>query len=93
MELLIKTVFFNHAREVVKTNRSKHANAAVMTTHNNMLLNVYGADVAEVTDMETGELYATITRSKSGKVTTETYRDPRNYMDPIRRSMHSLLSF
>lgn len=91
--LLIKTVFFNHLGEVVKTNSSKNHNAAIMYAQNNMLLNVYGADVAEITDSETSELYATITRSKSGKVTTETYRDPRNYMDPIRRSMHSLLSF
>lgn len=86
----IRSVFYDHTRTVVKINSSKNPNAAIMTAHNNMLLNVYGADVVEITDTDTGRLYAQIARSKSGRVTTETFENPRNHMDPIRRSMHSL---
>jgi len=65
---------------VVKVNRSANPNKAVATCILHMQINQYGATVAEVYDLETGELHAQIKRQTNGNITIAYKRDPMNYV-------------
>ena len=93
-ERTIKTKYLFQGSQVHLAS-AKHANSAVLRCVNNMYLNIYGADVAEVWDDYTGELYAQVVRRKNNKVEIVWSRDANyNYVtayDPIRLSVHAFL--
>lgn len=60
--------YYYFRREVLKINRSMHANKAVVHCFEYMQSNRYHARVAEVKDERTGELLAVITRRITGEI-------------------------
>lgn len=94
MKRTIKVVYFDHNHQEIAgaTAHFAHPNSASMRCFNNMNLNVYGAFSAQVYDEDTAELHAEFTRSINGVVRATPLRDPRRYMDPIRRSFHALIN-
>lgn len=87
----IKTVYFDHKRDVIKTNSSSDANKSVATCVLHMQINRYGAKSAQVYDDQTGELHADISRAQSGTITINYKRDPREY--EIRLSLMAFKEF
>ena len=75
----IKTVYFDHKRQTIKTNSSLDANQAVGKAVLHMQINRYGATSAQVYDDSTGELHADIRRAQSGTITIVYKRDPTVY--------------
>jgi hypothetical protein len=57
--------YFNN--KLVRTNRAKHPNSAILRCIDHMQLNSYGATSAEVYDENRSELHAVVTRSISNK--------------------------
>lgn len=74
----IKTVFHIHGKRP-KVRRSKDANRAVTQCVRHMMINHYGAHLAEVYDSETGELHAQIKRNVKGIITILFSRDPQQF--------------
>ncbi len=74
MALNIRTQYFVAATKV-KLTCAEHANSAVLRAVNNMQMNTYGADSAEIYDKESGALHAQIARSKTGAILITYYRD------------------
>lgn len=74
----IKTVYLIK-NDKPKIRRSKDANRAVAQCVRHMMVNHYGADVAEVFDDQTGELHAQIKRKKDGTLVIYFKRDPSKF--------------
>jgi hypothetical protein len=90
----IKTKYLNRGEEQHLAH-ALHANSAVLRCVNNMRLNVYGADVAEVWDDGTGKLFAQVVRRKNNEIkilyTAPEDSDDTSAYDPIRRSIHAFI--
>lgn len=91
MKRTIKTVYFECNKEK-KTVMAVYPNHAVVKAFAHMFMNTHGADAVEVTDVETGQVYAQLHRSKADKVVTEYEYDPLDYKSPIRRSLRSIMN-
>ncbi len=91
MKRAIRTTYFEQRHEK-KAVLSVYPNHAVTACFAHMYMNTHGADSAEVTDLETGRLYASIRRTKADKVVIEYEYDPQDHKSPIRRSLHSIMS-
>lgn len=63
----VQSVYYR-GREVVKTNRSYHAENAAVNCHKHMRSNRYAATHAEVFDERDGVLHAVIKRTVEGNV-------------------------
>lgn len=74
----IKTAYWL-SREVVKTNAAIDCNRAVAQCVAHMQVNRYGATMAEVYDVDTGQLYAQINRSVRGDIRIAYQYNPQDY--------------
>ena len=63
---------------VKQINRAAHARSAVLRAVDHMQMNDYHAAVAEVFDLETGELHAVLTYSAAGQLAIVFRRDPKD---------------
>lgn len=73
----VKTVYFIRGRKPYIPRRGLNPNRAVMTAVGHMQINQYGSHMCEVYNAETGERYAMIKRSVTGKLSIEYDYDPR----------------
>jgi hypothetical protein len=73
----VKTVYFIRGRKPYVPRRSTNPNRAVMTAVGHMQINQYGAHLCEVYNAETGERYAAIKRSVTGRLTIDYDYDTR----------------
>lgn len=80
-----------HKHNVVKINRALNPNSAILRCVNNMQTNFYGADVAQVFNEDTAQLYAEIIRQKDNSIRISYRYDPRDYKDPIRSTVLALI--
>ena len=78
VEIGIKTIYYRRGDEP-KINKSKNANRAVTTCVAHMQINHYGAHLAEVFDVGTGELHAVIKRNVKGDLHIYLKRDARDF--------------
>lgn len=78
----IQTTYYSRgigrSKQEVKVNLAKHARTAVLNAIDHMQMDHYGAAVAEVYDLETGELHAVITSAVTGKLSLVFLRDPKS---------------
>lgn len=66
----------------VQVTRSANANRAVMRCVGHMQVNQYGASVAQIHDLVTGELHAEVKRSVEGNIKITFERNPRDFVTP-----------
>jgi len=81
----IRSAFFNHRGEIVKTVRSMHPNSATMRAFNALQMNTYGADVVQVFEHSTARLLAEFVRRKSNQIVTTYSYDPQDFANPLQR--------
>ena len=76
---VIKTVYYDGRKQVVKTTRSSYPRSATMRAFDHMQVDEYSAAVCEVYDAREGTLHAVFTRTP--KTTTVVFkRDPTLYI-------------
>lgn len=73
----IKTVYFIRGKKPIVNHRSKNPNRAVQAAVGHMQINQYGSHLCEVFNGETGERYAAIKRSVTGRLTIDYDYDTR----------------
>lgn len=64
----VRTYYYNHKGEVLRTTAAAHPNSAMEGALRRMALNIYGASVAQVVDTMTAEIHGEVVLRKSGKI-------------------------
>lgn len=90
-EVGIKTVYFIRGKVPRVTHRAKNPNRAVQTAVGHMQINQYGSHLCEVFNAETGERYAAIKRSVTGRLIIDYDYDTR--AEENRYSLAYILGF
>lgn len=71
----IKSYYYNHKKELIRTNSGVHVDMAVPRAIFHMQTEEYGARVCEVIDINTGQLWAVVTRDMARKISILYKRD------------------
>lgn len=75
--LTVQTVYYGKsANTVLQVNLAKHPNRAILHAVQHLMMNDYSAFVAEITDLEFGELHCVLTRDVQGTIRIVFKRDP-----------------
>ncbi len=77
MHFTIRTYYYDHKGNVLRTVAAAHPNSAMESALRRMALNLYAATTAQVVDTETGEVHGEVVLRKNGKIEVTYVRDPR----------------
>lgn len=79
MTFPIRTYYYDHKGDVLRTTAAIDVNKAVSTCLYYMQVNYFGASVASIVDTESGEEHATVKLSPNGTIRVTYIRNPQDF--------------